>query len=112
MIATGEDDAAGEDIYNSAAYIMITDALEKRLDSMVLFSRTEVLLDNQAGRSIFKNKFLLCNDSAVAPFYIGGIDGGSRGLCIDQEGDFDDLGRVVHLRDKCCSQHTVEGSTP
>ena len=62
---------------------------------MVLFSPTEVLLDNQAGRSIFKNRSLLSNVSNVTPFYIGGIDGGSRGLRIDQEGGFEDLGRVA-----------------
>ena len=28
----------------------------------------------------------------VKPFYIGGIDGGSRGLCIGEDGDFNDLG--------------------
>ena len=30
----------------------------------------------------------------MKPFYIGGIDGDSRGLCIQQDGDFEDLGRV------------------
>ena len=78
---------------------MITDPTETARDrdscSTVLFSPTEVLLDNQAGRSIFKNRSLLSNVSNVTPFYIGGIDGGSRGLRIDQEGDFEDLGRVA-----------------
>ena len=48
----------------------------------------------QAGRSIFKNKDLLSDISAVPPFYIGGIDGGFRGLCIQEDGDFRDLGHV------------------
>ena len=30
----------------------------------------------------------------MKPFYIGGIDGDSRGLCIQQDGTFEDLGRV------------------
>ena len=30
----------------------------------------------------------------VKPFNIGGIDGGSRGPCIREDGDFNDLGRV------------------
>jgi hypothetical protein len=79
-------------------WMMITDAPETTRDrdsSMVLFGPTEVLLDNQAGRSIFKNRSLLSNVRNVTPFYIGGIDGGSRGLRIDQEGDFEDLGRVA-----------------
>ena len=32
--------------------------------------------------------------TSVKPFYIGGIDCDSRGLCIQQDGDFEDLGRV------------------
>jgi hypothetical protein len=94
MIAAGEDDAADEDAYDSAAF-MITDTPETTRDrgsSMVRFSTIEVLLDNQAGRSIFKNRFLLSNVSNVTPFYIG-IDGGSRGLRIDQEGNFGDFSR-------------------
>jgi hypothetical protein len=98
MIAAGEDDAADEDVYDSTAF-MITDTTKTARDndscSMVLFSPTEVLLDNQAGRSIFKNRSLLSNVSNVTPFYIGGIDGASRGLRIDQEGDFEDLDRVA-----------------
>ena len=62
---------------------------------MVLFSPTEVLLDNQAARSIFKNRSLLSNASNVTPFYISDFDGGSRRLRIDQEGDFENLGRVA-----------------
>ena len=51
--------------------------------------------DNQAGRSIFKNSFLLSNVLyTVAPFYIGDIDGESRGLRINDEDDFYDLGCV------------------
>ena len=61
----------------------------------IFFSATEVLLDNQAGWSIFKNRSLLHYTSAVAPFYIGGIDSTSRGLRISEEGDFEDLGRVA-----------------
>jgi predicted lactoylglutathione lyase len=88
MVATGEED--DDDMFGSA--FMIKDDESK--DSMVLFSNTEVLLDNQAGRSIFRNKSLLSNVNAVKPFYIGGIDGESRGLRIGEEGDFEGLGRV------------------
>jgi hypothetical protein len=55
---------------------------------------TVVLLDNQASRSVFKNRSLLHNVDPVAPFSIGGIDSGSKGLRITEEGDFKDLGRV------------------
>jgi hypothetical protein len=77
MISSGEDDPADEDVYVFYAF-MITDPTETTRDrdscSMVLFSPTEVLFDNQAGRSIFKNRSLLSNVSNVTPFYIGGID--------------------------------------
>ena len=95
MIAVGEDettDTADEDIYDYSAYI-INDTGDEA-SSSVFFSATEVLLDNQAGRSIFKNRDLLSDVGIVKPFYIGGIDGGSRGLCITEDGDFNDLGRV------------------
>ena len=92
MIAMGEDettDTIDEDAYDSSAYITSDEASCK-----IFFTATEVLLDNQAGRSIFKNRDLLSDVGIVKPFYIGGIDGGSRGLCIREDGDFNDLGRV------------------
>ena len=92
MIARGEDDTTEDDIYDSSAYI-INDTSDPA-SSSIFFTATEVLLDNQAGRSIFKNKDLLSNVCTVTPFYIGGIDGGSRGLCIQEDGEFNDLGRV------------------
>lgn len=82
MLAAGEDDDA--DIFGST--YMVKD--NESGGSIILFSDTEVLLDNQAGRSIFRNRDLLTDVKAVKPFYIGGIDGGSRGLCIGEEGDF------------------------
>jgi Reverse transcriptase (RNA-dependent DNA polymerase) len=93
MIAAGEDDTGDEDFYDSAAFT-INDVDENSDAGNIFFTATEVLLDNQAGRSIFKNRSLLSNVCAVRPFYIGGIDGGSRGLRIAEEGDFEDLGRV------------------
>ena len=92
MIALGEDettDTIDEDVYHSSAYIISDEA-----SSSISFTAAEVLLDNQAGRSIFKNNDLLSDVGIVKPFYIGGIDGGSRGLCIREDGDFKDLGRV------------------
>ena len=81
-----------DDIYDASAY-MANDFCDP-VSSSIFFTATEVLPDNQAGRSIFKNKELLSNVSAVTPFYIGGIDGGSRGLCKREDGEFKDLGRV------------------
>ena len=92
MLAIGKDDKADDDLYDSSAFI-INDT-DDTASSSIFFTTTEVLLDNQAGRSIFKNKNLLSNVRAIRPFYIGGIDGASRGLCISEDGDFKDLGRV------------------
>ena len=92
MIAMGEDettDTIDEDAYDSSAYITSDEASCK-----IFFTATEVLLDNQAGRSIFKNRDLLSDIGIVKPFYIGGIDGGSRGQCVREDSDFKDLGRV------------------
>ena len=70
MIASGEDENADEDVYDSAAFI-IADVIHHNqafhTTSVVLYSATEVLLDNQAGRSIFNNRSLLSNVSTVAP---------------------------------------------
>ena len=43
----------------------------------VLFGKTEILLDNQASRSIFNNSDLLSDIQYENPFFIGGIDGTS-----------------------------------
>ena len=96
MIAIGEDDTTDTtedyDIYDSSAYII--NKTSDQASSSIYFTATEVLFDNQAGRSIFKNRELLSNVGAVTPFYIVGIDNGSRGLCVQEDGEFKDFGRV------------------
>ena len=99
IIASGEDEDADEDVYDSAAFI-IADVIYHqqalRTTSVLLCSATEVLLDNQAGRSNSNNRSLLSNVSTVEPFYISGIDGEFRGVRISEEGDFEGLGRVAY----------------
>ena len=92
MIAHGEHNTMDDDTYDASAY-KFNDTSDQA-SSSTFFTATGVLLDNQAGRSIIKNKELLSNVGAVTPFYIGGIDGGSRGLCVQEDGEFKDLGRV------------------
>jgi hypothetical protein len=48
--------------------------------SFLQFNR--VLLGNQAGRSVYKVRSLLHDVDHLAPFYIGGIDSGSKSLRI------------------------------
>ena len=62
---------------------------------LVLFSPNEVPPDSQAWLSIFKNRSSVSNIINVTPSYIGGVDGGSQGLRINQEKDFEELGRVA-----------------
>ena len=87
--------AIGEDDEHDASYDNVYMINHSSVDhAFVLFTDSDVLLDNQAGRSIFKNADLLSDRRAIDPFYIGGIDGTSRGLCIQEDGDFQGLGRV------------------
>jgi hypothetical protein len=95
IAAVGEDDE--HDDIDDQVFMIQRSANDD--SAFATFEETDVLLDNQAGRSIFKNSDLLTDMSTTDPFYIGGIDGTSRGLCIDQDGDFEGLGRVGYNRD-------------
>ena len=85
FVAIGEEDPGDEEAIYNACFMM---------NETVFFSPTEVLLDNQASKSIFKNCNLLSNIRDEDPFFIGGIDGTSRGLKVSESGDFGGLGRV------------------
>jgi hypothetical protein len=62
---------------------------------VVMFSDTEVLLDNQTGRSVFRNPGLLTDMKKLKkPICIGGVDGSSKGIREDTDGNFENLGRV------------------
>lgn len=89
VAAIGEDDEA--DSPDDNVYVIHRSSDDH---TFVMFSDTDVLLDNQAGRSIFKNRALLTDIAEINPFFIGGIDGTSRGLRIKEDGDFEGLGRV------------------
>ena len=86
VAAIGEDDE--HDVSDDSVYMVHRSDEDS---TFVLFSDTDVLLDNQAGRSIFKNRSLLTDVTDIDPFYIGGIDGTSRGLRIKEDGDFEVL---------------------
>ena len=69
-------------------------------DIVLMFKATEVLLDNQGGRSVFQSEELLHDISALRrPYSLSGIDGASSdGLQIDRGGmfrDFSKLGRSI-----------------
>ena len=71
FIAIGEDDSQDEEAIYDACFMM---------KETVFFGKTEVLLDNQVSRSIFNNSDLLSDIQYENPFFVGGIDGTSRGL--------------------------------
>lgn len=93
VAAIGEDDEA--DSPDDSVYMIHRSNNDH---TFVMFSDTDVLLDNQAGRSIFKNRALLTDIAEINPFFIGGIDGTSRGLRIEEDGDFEGLERVGYAR--------------
>ena len=94
LIAVGEDDDADEDAEAYEATFMVSDG-DASMTATVLFSDYEVLLDNQAGRSIFRNAKLVDDRQVLAkPLFIGGIDGTSKGIRVTADGNFANLGRV------------------
>jgi hypothetical protein len=73
MVAVGEDDEEDDDLYGVT--LMTTDehSFTGASGPVVLFSDTEVLLDNQAGRSVFRNARLLTDTRRLErPISIGG----------------------------------------
>jgi hypothetical protein len=67
---------------------------ETRGENLILFTATEVLLDNQGGTSIFHNADLLDNIRSVKGYRINGIEKSSRGLTVRRRGCFPDLANI------------------
>jgi hypothetical protein len=66
-----------------------------KTQEVVLFTKTDIIIDNGASKSIFCNDSLLSRVEEDTPFYIGGIDSSSKGLLITKRGQFDDYGHVA-----------------
>jgi hypothetical protein len=70
-------------------------------------------VDNQAGRSVFRNPHQLTDKRKLKkPIRIGGVDGSSKGIRIDTDGNFEDLKRVG-ITYQCARRspaHGVQGS--
>ena len=91
LVALEDPDAADYDAEYDAAFICIN-GQEK---AIVLFTSTDVLIDNQASRSIFCNADLLTEITDSTPFYIGGIDASSKGMLVNKRGCFEGYGHVA-----------------
>ena len=64
--------------------------------AVILVTENDILLDNQASRSLFNNSKFLTELTDASPFYIGGIDSSSRGLLVKQQGYFSVYGNVAY----------------
>ena len=91
LVALEDPNAADFDEEYDAALIC-TNGEEK---ATVLFTNTDVLIDNQASRSIFCNGDLLTEITDSSPFHIGGIDATSKSMLVNNRGCFEGYGQVA-----------------
>ena len=91
LVALKNTDAADYDKEYDAAFIC-TNGEEK---AIVLFTDTDVPIDNQASRSNFYNGALLTGITDSTPFHIGGIDATSKGMLVNKRGCFEGYGQVA-----------------
>jgi hypothetical protein len=83
LVTPNEDDLDGEDPTE-------WDFVIERSET-VLFSDTEVLLDCQAGRGVFKNSELLCSVGQGRSIRINGINKDAAPLLVTESGDFEGI---------------------
>ena len=87
-LSFGEDEE--EEYYdatNEGGYVTTTET--------VLFSADDVLLDSQASVNVFSNRSLLRNiRKSQNNVILNGVQSNIEGILIDQEGDFDEIGKV------------------
>lgn len=87
-LSPAEDDYDYED-ERDVAYVMTSET--------VLFSRDDVLLDGQASVNVFCNQKLLRNvRRSDKDVILNGVQSGVDGVKINQEGDFEDVGKVYY----------------
>lgn len=88
-LGTVEAEVDDDEFYE--AFITTGDA------DMCLFTRNEVLLDNQAARSVFKNRKLLHSMSDTGAYLIGGVNSNAEPLRVTRMGRFEGLpGEIGH----------------
>ena len=91
MLTNVEEDIEEDDESIGAAFVTT--------DEFALFTRSHVLLDNQASVNIFCNPSLL-TDIRKSPHAIllNGVQSEAKGVRVDHEGDFGDIGPVYFSR--------------
>ena len=67
------------------------------VDSLVLFLRSHVLLDNQASVSIFSNRDLLTDvKRSENQIILNGVQSDAKGVRVNKEGHFNEFGNVYY----------------
>ena len=88
-----DDRVCDKDDIDNWKPVYLTDTTEHR----VLFTDFDILLDNEASISIFRNPRLLGPiHDAVKPITIKGVQSSATGILVPKEGEFRDLGKVYY----------------
>ena len=91
LLTATEDQSDEDDDSIEAAFITT--------DEVALFTRSHVLLDNQASVNIFCNASLLTGiRKSPHAILLNGVQLGATGVKVDQEGDFGEIGPVYYSR--------------
>jgi hypothetical protein len=90
VVATDDSESIDYDAHYDTAFVCTTKTKE-----VVLFTKSDIIIDNGASRSVFCNESLLTRVEQETPFYIGGIDSSSKGLLATKRGQFNDYGHVA-----------------
>lgn len=80
MVTTEDAYSVDYDNEYDTAFVCTTEPQE----ALVFFTTTDVLIGNQASRSIFCNDELLTKVESATPFYIAGISSSSEGLLVNK----------------------------
>ena len=100
LITDGEYDKSDVNEWNTALVMDGKDEQEVKAQDVCLFSKHEVLLDNEASLSVFSNSELLVNmRQSRRTVTMKGVQNDKEGVRISTEGDFMDTG-TVYFSDK------------
>ena len=89
---TGAEDKIDEDDESIEAVFVTT-------NEVALFTRSHVLLDNQASVNIFCNPSLLTGiRKSQHSILLNGVQLGAKGVRVDEEGNFGEIGPVYYSR--------------
>jgi hypothetical protein len=96
-----EDEEFYEPVENGYGAIYVTTEIESHdippTEERILFCKYDVQIDSQASLSLFKTRSLLRNLGPSAKrIIVNGVQADAEGVIVDQEGHFDQLGKVYY----------------